>query len=287
VGWDVADNDFVDWQTPAPAPHASACGAAYEATPASDPGRFSRLMDRTVDLPGRDRIGGTARWEQPPVRQHDAAPLASLPPQPQQCEQLGWQHGVAVLAALPLFDPDQHARAVDIIDLEAGHFRHAQASAIGGAGYGLVFDARCRLSLVVWELRLSICNPPKKVGRQFDGVRLGVCLIIKAGNWHRTESALLAVAADFPRFLFALLPTHPIRCIVVAQQRCKPLPPAAIRQSLAAWYRIRPGSSARPPHLFGIIICAGRRQNHFWCHTRDRQSSCYRIVTCTQTGFGC
>src|SRR5215213_8114435 len=31
------------------------------------------------------------------------------------------------------------------IDLEAGHFRHAQASAIGGTEYGLVFDARCRL----------------------------------------------------------------------------------------------------------------------------------------------
>jgi hypothetical protein len=43
-----------------------------------------------------------------------------------------------------LFDPDQHARAVDIINLEAGHLRHAQARAIGGAEYGLVFDARCR-----------------------------------------------------------------------------------------------------------------------------------------------
>ena len=44
-----------------------------------------------------------------------------------------------------MFDPDQHARAVDIINLEAGHFRHAQAGAIGGAKYGLVFDARCGL----------------------------------------------------------------------------------------------------------------------------------------------
>ena len=78
------------------------------------------------------------------MRQHDAAPLAFLPPQPQQLEQLRRQHGVAVLASLALFDPDQHARAVDIIDLEAGHLRHAQARAIGGAEYGLVFDARCR-----------------------------------------------------------------------------------------------------------------------------------------------
>src|SRR5271166_6453030 len=77
--------------------------------------------------------------------QHDATLLGFLPPQSQQREQLGRQHGVAVLASLALFDPDQHARAVDIIDLEAGHFRHAQARAIGGAKYGLVFDARCRL----------------------------------------------------------------------------------------------------------------------------------------------
>jgi hypothetical protein len=45
---------------------------------------------------------------------------------------------------LTLFDPDQHARAVDIIDLAAGHFRHAPARAIGGTVYGLVFDARRR-----------------------------------------------------------------------------------------------------------------------------------------------
>jgi hypothetical protein len=52
---------------------------------------------------------------------------------------------MALRSLRPLFDPDQHTRAVDIIDLEAGHFRHAQARAIGGAEYGLVFDARCRL----------------------------------------------------------------------------------------------------------------------------------------------
>jgi len=34
--------------------------------------------------------------------------------------------------------------AVDIIDLEVGHFRHAQASAIGGAEYGFVFSSRRR-----------------------------------------------------------------------------------------------------------------------------------------------
>ena len=43
------------------------------------------------------------------------------------------------------FDPDQHTRSVDIIDLEVGHFRHAQARTIGSTKDCLVFDARGRL----------------------------------------------------------------------------------------------------------------------------------------------
>jgi hypothetical protein len=44
--------------------------------------------------------------------------------------------------ALALLDPDQHERAVDIVDLETGHLRHAQARAIGGAENGRVLDSR-------------------------------------------------------------------------------------------------------------------------------------------------
>jgi len=50
--------------------------------------------------------------------QHHAAPLALTPPEPQQFQQLRRQHGIAVLASLALLDPNQHARAVDIADLE-------------------------------------------------------------------------------------------------------------------------------------------------------------------------
>jgi len=78
------------------------------------------------------------------MRQHDAASFAFLPPKPQQREELRGKHGVAVLASLALFDPDQHPLAVDVIDLEAGHFGHTQARAIGGPEYGLVLGARRR-----------------------------------------------------------------------------------------------------------------------------------------------
>jgi hypothetical protein len=40
-----------------------------------------------------------------------------------------------------LFDADQHPLAVDIVDLEAGHFGHTQARAVGGAEYRLVLGA--------------------------------------------------------------------------------------------------------------------------------------------------
>jgi len=69
-------------------------------------------------------------------------PFAFRPPQPQQREQLRRKHGVAVLAPLALFDPEQHARAVDIIDLQAGDFGHTQTRAIGGAENGFVLHAR-------------------------------------------------------------------------------------------------------------------------------------------------
>src|SRR3546814_1192594 len=46
-----------------------------------------------------------------------------------------------ILPSRSLFDADQHAGAVDIIDLEAHDLRHTQAGAIGNAERGLVLDA--------------------------------------------------------------------------------------------------------------------------------------------------
>ena len=70
---------------------------------------------------------------------------ATLPPVAQQLEQLRRQHRVAVLAALALLDPDQHALAVDVGDLQRDDLGDAQARAIGDAQRRLVLEARRRL----------------------------------------------------------------------------------------------------------------------------------------------
>ncbi len=77
------------------------------------------------------------------MREHDPAPLAFAPPQPQQFQQLRREHRVAILAALALLDTQQHACRVDIVDLEMRDLGHPQASAIGDAERGLVLDAGC------------------------------------------------------------------------------------------------------------------------------------------------
>jgi len=52
---------------------------------------------------------------------------------------------VAVLAALALFDPQQHALGVDIADLEGDHLGDAQPGAVGGGECRLVLRSRRRL----------------------------------------------------------------------------------------------------------------------------------------------
>lgn len=76
--------------------------------------------------------------------EHDIATLALAPPHPERLEQSRREHVIAVLASLALLDADQHAGAVDIIDLEVRDFRHTQPRAIGDTERSLVFDAgRC------------------------------------------------------------------------------------------------------------------------------------------------
>jgi hypothetical protein len=45
-----------------------------------------------------------------------------VPPEPQKIQQLWRQHGVVILAAFALLDADQHASAVDVVDLKSGNF---------------------------------------------------------------------------------------------------------------------------------------------------------------------
>ena len=84
----------------------------------------------TVDVPGRHRLDRIAAGEQPRRRALDHPPLA------QQLEKPRRQHGIAVLAALALFDAQNHARTVDVRDLQVRDFRDAQAGAVGDAEDG-------------------------------------------------------------------------------------------------------------------------------------------------------
>lgn len=72
---------------------------------------------------------------------HHALLASDLPPFPQEYEQVMGEHGIATPAAFAALDPEQHAFAVDIPNLEAGHFPGAQPGTIGNGQDRLVFDA--------------------------------------------------------------------------------------------------------------------------------------------------
>ena len=61
----------------------------------------------------------------------DALLVSLDPPAPQEDQEIGGQHRVAVAAAFATLDPQEHARRVDIADLERRDFGHAQSRAIG------------------------------------------------------------------------------------------------------------------------------------------------------------
>jgi hypothetical protein len=50
----------------------------------------------------------------------------------QHAEQLRRQHDIPIPAALALFDPDQHAAAVDIGDLQPHRLRYPEPGGVGG-----------------------------------------------------------------------------------------------------------------------------------------------------------
>src|SRR2546430_17228682 len=66
-----------------------------------DAGRSSRLVNQTMELPGRHRLSWLAAREQPALLLRHARIVTSrshLPPLPQQIERLWRQHDVAVFA---------------------------------------------------------------------------------------------------------------------------------------------------------------------------------------------
>lgn len=99
----------------------------------ADPGPLGRFLNGAMELPGRDRLRPALPGKEPAMGQHHAAPLALAPLQTQQVQKMRGEHGVAILAALALLDADQHARTVDIVNLEMRDLRDPQAHAIGHA----------------------------------------------------------------------------------------------------------------------------------------------------------
>ena len=89
-----------------------------------------------VELARGDRLGGLLAGKEPAARPRHPPPL------PQEVEQVGREHREAVLAPLALLDPDQHAGAVDVGDLEVGDLGDAQAAAVSDAEGGTVLQAR-------------------------------------------------------------------------------------------------------------------------------------------------
>src|SRR3712207_9568548 len=93
-------------------------------------------MAGAVELAGGDRLSRLLAGEEPSSRALHEPPLA------QEVEEVGREHDEAVFASLALLDPDQHAGAVDIGDLQVGDLRDAPAAAVGDAERGAVLQAR-------------------------------------------------------------------------------------------------------------------------------------------------
>src|SRR5262249_40975661 len=100
--------------------------------PGAEPGDLSRHVAGAVEMP-------RPNWqERMPGGKQPALRSALPPPRAQHFEQPWREHGVAVLAALALLDPDQHALAVNVRDRQGDHFGGAQPGPIGNAQRRLV-----------------------------------------------------------------------------------------------------------------------------------------------------
>ena len=113
------------------------------ADPLGDVGCACRLDDDAVKLPGADRLQGMLAGKQPAVAMHHALLAAGLPPLAQQDQQIRREQGVAVSSALAALDPDQHALAVDVLDLQRRDLGDAQAGAVGHRQRRLMLETGC------------------------------------------------------------------------------------------------------------------------------------------------
>jgi len=77
---------------------------------------------RAVELTRTERAYRIQSGEQPATIEYLALSMGSPPPVAQALEQHRREHGVAILAALALFDAQRHALAVDVTYLQRDHF---------------------------------------------------------------------------------------------------------------------------------------------------------------------
>ena len=77
-----------------------------------------------IDAERRDRLAGPATGKQP------LPGMGALPIVPEHIEELWWQHDIAVFPALALFNPNDHAFAVDRGGFETNGFRNSQAGCV-------------------------------------------------------------------------------------------------------------------------------------------------------------
>ena len=94
--------------------------------PLGDLRHVSRGVNGTVELTRGEMVDRVLSRKQPDLGPCDPPPVA------QELEQLRREHGKAILAPLDLLDPQQHALAVNVADLQRRDLGDAQARTVGG-----------------------------------------------------------------------------------------------------------------------------------------------------------
>ena len=74
-------------------------------------------MYGAIDLSGAERMNRIASGKQPSAMEHPPLCAGFPPPGAQTLQQYWREHGVAVLLSFALFDPQDHALAIDVSDL--------------------------------------------------------------------------------------------------------------------------------------------------------------------------
>ena len=96
-----------------------------------DTRREGSLVHGAVELTCGQGLDGVQAREQPAAVEHLALGSGDPPPSAQALEHHRGEHGVAILAALALLDPQRHARTIDVTDLQRGDFAGAKPGAVG------------------------------------------------------------------------------------------------------------------------------------------------------------